>query len=120
MEEAKVDSLIEELGRTRESFEKAIDTIKWRRVNNALLYSLCAMLVMVVILSYNHNENQNRALCERNNAIRAATIEALDVTATKIGTSFATVYEVPIEDLDRFLQVYGEQDPPVALQQREC
>lgn len=127
MNDAQVDRLLEELSKTRESFDnanivftKAISSIKWNRFNTIVLYSLMGLIFLIGAITVANYVNDRRVACENRNDLRITVAQGMEANALAIGAALAIVFEAPQEELDKYLNAYNEQRAPESIQFEEC
>ena len=120
MKEEQVDRLLEELARTRESFDQAIKSIKWNRFNTIVQYVLISVIVVMLAVGTNYWVAEKRASCERGNDLRRDIQNSLDKNAGAIGIALTIVTGAPDERLQEYIDAYNQQDKPAVLRLREC
>lgn len=128
MNDDQVERLLSELASTRQSFDqandvfiKAIGSIRWNRINTAILYSLIVAVFIIGALGAANYFSYRRDACERGNALRITVAAGMEQNAFAIGTALAIVFDAPEERLNEYLQAYNDQKPTNSiLHLREC
>lgn len=120
MNDTQVERLLDELARTRESFDTAITQIKWNRINTVIQYCLIVAMFVMGTLGAIYYLDEKHAQCERGNDLRMSITNSLDANAAAIGIALATVSGAPDDAFREYMEVYSEQDKPSALELREC
>lgn len=128
MNDDQVERLLSELASTRKSFDQAndvfvktISSIRWTRINTAILYCLMVAVFIVGVLGAVNYINDRREACERSNSLRVTVAAGMEQNALAIGTALAIVFHAPEERLNQYLDAYKDQkasDP--ILQLKEC
>jgi hypothetical protein len=122
-----VNELLEELVLTRESFvtanhafERAINAIRWNRINTIIQYALIILVFVlgwVGVMNYMNYRQQN---CERSNEQRLTIQASMQQNAFAIGVALQTVFNAPDERFQEYLDAYNAQTPQEAFAIREC
>lgn len=120
MKEEQVDRLLEELAKTRESFDVAARSIKWSRRNTIIQYGLIFVVVCMLLSLGLYYKNQQHAACVRGNDLRMSIATSLDNNAAAIGASLVIVTGASPEDFDAYMDAYSQQAKPEALKIRGC
>lgn len=120
MNERQVDRLLDELVKTRESFDRATAQIRWNKLNTAILYALVSVILVMIGLGVKYYFDQRRVDCERGNDLRAQIVISLDYNAAAIGSALASVSGASPEVFNQYMDAYGDQEKPPILQLRDC
>lgn len=127
MRDEQVERILNELARTRESFDAATETfntaiehIQWNRRNTIIQYFLIFLVVCMLGMGSIYYLNEKHANCVRGNDLRVAIVDAIDSNARAIGTALAVVSNAPDAKFKEYMEVYNQQDKPLALETRKC
>ena len=118
MNEDQVNDLLDELEKTRESFNLAIKMVKWNRVNTITQYALLVLVFLLGGLGFLNYLNDQEADCERGNDFRVQISESQEQNAVSIGTALAAVLGGSQEHIDRYMDAYRATRQDIHL--REC
>jgi hypothetical protein len=127
MQDEQVERLLEELVRTRESFDSAtvsfdaaIKQIKWNRINTIIQYALIAIVLIMLFFGSIYYLGEKNASCERGNDLRSDISDSLDSNALAIGAALVIVTGAPQERFDDYIDAYAQQNKPEVLTLRNC
>lgn len=119
MNDEQVDKLIDELSKTRTSFDTAIKSVKWNRINTIILYSLIVMVFVLGALGVLFYFDEKRESCQEHNQMRTETALAEKQNAVFIGIALAEVSGASQDTFLKYLDVYESQGSS-GPQLREC
>ncbi len=120
MNDEQVEQLLVELGKTRQSFEKAIGQIKWNRINTFIQYGMLALLLVMVVCGIVYYLDDKQEACERGNEFRVAIQNSLDSNAASIGIALTIVTGASEERFLEYMEAYNQQEKPDILELRDC
>lgn len=120
MDAGQVDRLLDELGKTRTSFDEAIKQVKWNRINTIVQYVLIAIVIFMLGFGVIYYLNEKKMACVRGNELRVDIQESLDSNAASIGAALVVVAHASNEDFQKYLDVYNQQNKPEVLNLRSC
>lgn len=128
MTDEQLERFIQEMVKTRESFDtatetfsKAIKQIKWNRVNTIIQYVLIAIVLVMFGLGIRYYLEEKQASCERSNDFRVSVQSSMVSNARAIGVALAVVTGAPDSRFQEYMDAYNEaQDTPDILDLREC
>lgn len=115
----QVDRLVEELSKTRTSFDTAIKSFKWNRVHTIILYCLIVMVFILGGLGVAFYFDEKRESCQEHNDMRRETAIAEKQNAVFIGVALAEVSGATQDTFLRYLDAYESQGS-AGPQLREC
>jgi hypothetical protein len=99
-----------------DSFSKAISSIRWNRINTAIQYFLIALFfVLGSVIFINYRSDKHDACVARN---ELATVQERNTLA--IGAALATMFNADSSQVDRYMDLYREQNPLRDLNLQEC
>lgn len=120
MNDEQTERLIEELSRTRESFDEAIRQIKWNRINTVIQYIMLVVVVIILIFGASYYLDEKKASCERGNELRSDISNSLDTNARAVGAALVIVTGASPERFAEYVDAYNQQDKPEVLKLRSC
>lgn len=127
MNDEQADKLLQELASTRESFDKtsktfedAVSSIRWNRINTIIQYCLIVVVFLLGALGFAFYSNEQREECEEANLFRITVVEAMEENAFSIGAALAIVFNASDESLNEYLQAYTDQHTEDRFPLREC
>jgi hypothetical protein len=120
MNDEQLDQLLLELGKTRESFDSVVKTIKWTRINTIVQYALLAVVLVMGCLGVIYYLDDKRENCERGNEFRAAIDNTMTENATAIGAALVIVAGASHDDFLAYMEAYNDQPRPEILKPRSC
>jgi hypothetical protein len=115
----QVDRILAELSETRDSFDQAIRSVKWNRVNTITQYCLIVLVFILGGLAFLNYVNDNRINCERGNEFRISIAQSQQDNALSIGVALSAVLGGSQEDVERYMEAYMDTRPET-LPLREC
>jgi len=116
----QVERILTELTKTRESFEAAINQIRWNRINTAIQYVLLAVVVVMLGVGVKYYLDEKQLSCERGNDLRQDIQSSLDSNAASIGATLVIVTDAPEGIFQEYLDIYNQQNEPEVLRLRSC
>ena len=120
MNEEQVDELLGELARTRDSFDSAIGAVKWNKINTFIQYCLIAIVFLFGALGIRYYVDDRHDTCVAGNEFRRTMIAAQEKYALNFATALAAKLKGDEQDVQDFMDIYGDLPVPEVLITREC
>ena len=120
MNDDQIERLLAELTATRKSFDAAVTTIRWTRINTIIQYVLLSVVAGMIIFGVLYYLDDKQESCERGNELRVAIRDSLDSNAASIGIALSIVTDAPHERFEEYMEAYNQQEKPPALDLRNC
>lgn len=118
--EEQLETLIEELRLTRGTFDRAVSTIHWNKINTIIQYVALAMILILGAVCFVWYLDEKHDSCVEHNDIRRATVNEMESTAAAIGIALQTVSGADHAQFQLYMETYIEQAEHEDLVQREC
>jgi hypothetical protein len=115
-----LNELTAELKSTRESFDDAIKSVRWNKINTSIQYGLIAIVVVFGFLGFRFYQDDRHDACVATNEFRQTIVAAQEKYALNFATALAKKLNGDSEDVREFMLIYSSLPTPEVLVQKEC
>lgn len=120
MNHEQMDKLLFELAATRESFDVAIERVRWNKINAMIQYLLLSAALIFGVIGFAYYRSEQHAACVSDNQMRADFRNELQQQAAAIGVSISIVSGAEEGKYEEYIKLYGDQMHSEFLMPREC
>lgn len=120
MDAAQVNDLLSELKNTRNSFDKAVASVRWNRLNTAIMYALIFVILIMLVSGGLYYISERKADCRFLNSLRVEVNENSRTNARAIGIALAAVSGADDATLNEYIEAYNDARAHEQLHLRDC